>query len=130
MIVRAFVGVHLRNCTPLHVYFLTVRPVHQLLRQLAHKGSLYVVLCNARVCVLVRRIRSALNRCWKSQCLDFSNGKHLFTASLLALRLRLRHYSFIPVLELNYRAAFSWTILNINWVFLPTYVYFFENDLF
>ena len=75
---------------------------------------------------LIVKIRSALNRCWKNRwILDFSDGKHLFIASLLALRLRLRHYSFIHVIELNYRAVFSWKILNIIWLCFPSYVYFF-----
>ena len=73
-----------------------------------------------RVGVSVRRIRLTLNRCWKSWwILDFFNGKHLFTASLLALRLRLCHYSFIPVKELNYRVVFSWKVLNISWLYFP-----------
>ena len=38
VIVSVFVGLHLQNCTLLHLYFPSVRPVDQLLRQLAHKG--------------------------------------------------------------------------------------------
>ena len=85
-----------------------------------------MVLCKVRVGVSVRRIRSALNRCWKSwRILDFSDSNHLFIASFLALRLRLRHYSFIPVIKLNYRATFLWKILNIDWLCFPSNVYFF-----
>ena len=77
-------------------------------------------MCKARVGFLVRRIRSALNRCWKSRwILDFSNVKHFFIVSLLTLRLRLRHYNFIPVIELNYRDVFSWKMLNINRLRFP-----------
>ena len=33
VIISAFVSLHLRNCTLLHVYFPSVRPVDQLRRQ-------------------------------------------------------------------------------------------------
>ena len=42
------VGVHLRTCVVLHGYFLSVRPVDQLRRQLAHEDLLQVILCKAR----------------------------------------------------------------------------------
>ena len=130
-IVSAFVGLHLHSCILLQV-ISSVRPVDQLLRQLAHEGLLWVVLPKTRVGESVRRIRSALNRCWKSRwILDFSDVKHIFIPLLLAVRLRLRHYSFMPVKELNYRTVFSWKMWNIKRLFfIIIYVYFFENDLF
>ena len=64
------------------------------------------------------------------ESLDFSDGKHIFIASLLALGLKLGHYNFLLIVKLNYRTIFSWKVLNINWLCFPSYVYFFENDVF
>ena len=89
------------------------------------------MLCKARIGVSVRTIRSSLYRCWKFWwILDSFDGKHPFIASLLAQRLSLCRYSFILVIELNYRAVFSWETLNINWLCFSSYVYLSENDLF
>ena len=127
MIVSAIIGVLLCKCILLLLYFPSVEPVHQLVKQLAHEGFLQVVLCKARVGLSVRRIRSALNRWWESRwILDFSSGKYIFIMLLLTLRLRLRHYSFIPVIELNYRAIFSRKKLNINWLFSFLYLFFWK----
>ena len=38
VIISAFVSLHLRNCTLLHVYFPSERPVDQLERQLAQRA--------------------------------------------------------------------------------------------
>ena len=40
LIFCALIAVNLHNPTLLHVYVLSVRPVNQLQRQLAHKGLL------------------------------------------------------------------------------------------
>ena len=75
------------------------------------------------------------DRFWKdgetlNEFLDFSDGKNLFKMSLLALRWRLDHWSFLPVVELGYRAIFSWKVLNLNWLWVSYDVYFFENNVF
>ena len=95
-----------------------------------------MVLCKAIVDISVKRTRE-LDRLWKDaenldEYLDISDRKHVFMPSLLPLRLGLRHYSFIPVTELNYKAVFSWMLLNIKGLCFPFYVFFFfffENRL-
>ena len=56
--------------------------------------------------------------------MDFYDGTHLFIASLLALRLRLCCYSFIPVIGLNYRPYLCerYQILTGS-VFLPMFIF-------
>ena len=113
--------------------FLGVRPIHQLPRQLAQEGLRGLTFGGSMQKLVYQSGES--DRFWKdgetlNEFLDFSDGKNLFIMSLLALRWRLDHWSFLPVVELGYRAIFSWKVLNINWLWVSYDVYFFENNVF
>ena len=88
LITRAFVRVHVRSCTLLHGYFLSLRQVDQLQRQLAHDR---LVLSRPGtmqgVGILASWIKATLKRYWNLsiESFDFPDGKHIFMASLLAL---------------------------------------------
>ena len=118
MIFRAFVGVNLRNCTLLHMYVLSARPVGQLRIQLAHEGLLLVVLFKARS-----------GRNWTdAETLDeswFSRWETPFHGGITGLKLLLKFSSLFT--DTLYTALFFWKDLFNHWMlvfFLPMFIFF------